>query len=74
MYLNAERSRGIAPVREATFLSSLKVQRRRLSAGMFFPFSDSWSFGADDQGRGAAVASAALRGDWEMLKDIFESN
>ena len=37
-------------------------------------FSDFWSFGADDQGRGAAVASAALSGDMEMLKDIFESN
>ena len=37
-------------------------------------FSDFWSFGADDQGRGAAVASAALSGDLEMLKDIFGSN
>ena len=37
-------------------------------------FSDFWSFEADDQGRGAAVASAALRGDLEMLKNIFESN
>ena len=37
-------------------------------------FSDFWSFGADDQGRGAAVASAALRGDLERLKDIFESH
>ena len=36
--------------------------------------SDFWSFGADDQGRGAAVASAALRGDLEMLKGIFEPN
>ena len=37
-------------------------------------FSDCWSFGPDDQGRGAAVASSAVRGDMEMLKDIFESN
>ena len=37
-------------------------------------FSDFWSFGADDQGRGVAVASAALRGDFERLKDIFESH
>ena len=33
-----------------------------------------WLFGADDQGRGAAVASAALSGDLERLKDIFESD
>ena len=37
-------------------------------------YADFWSFGADDQGRGAAVASAALRRDLEMLKDIFELN
>ena len=37
-------------------------------------FSDFWSFGADDQDRGAAVASAALRGDLEMLNDTFESD
>ena len=35
-------------------------------------FSDFWSFGADD--RCAAVASAALRGDLEMLKDICDSD
>ena len=39
---------------------------------MFFPFSEFWSFGADD--RCAAVASAALRGDLEMLKDICDSS
>ena len=42
--------------------------------GDVFSFSDFWSFGADDQGRGAAVASAALSGDLERLKDIFESD
>ena len=36
--------------------------------------SDFWPFGADDQGHGAAVTSAALRGDLQVLKDIFESN
>ena len=51
-----------------------QLQRWRLSAGMMFPFPTSGRFGADDQGRGAAVASAALRGDLEMLKDIFELN
>ena len=35
-------------------------------------FSDSWSFGADD--RCAAVVSAALRGNLEMLKDICDSD
>ena len=35
-----------------------------------FSFSESWSFGADD--RCAAVASAALRGDLEMFKDICD--
>ena len=39
---------------------------------MFFSFSEFWSFGADD--RCAAVASAALRGDLEMLKDICDSD
>ena len=39
-----------------------------------FSFPDFWSFGADDQGRGAAVASAALSGDSERLRDIFESD
>ena len=38
--------------------------------GDIVSFSDFWSLGADDQGRGAAVASAALRGDLAMLKDI----
>ena len=37
-----------------------------------FSFSEFWSFGADD--RCAAVASAALRGDLEMLKDICHSD
>ena len=37
-------------------------------------FSDLWSFGTDDQGRSVAVASAALSGDLESLKDIFESD
>ena len=32
--------------------------------GEVVSFSVFWSFGADDQGRGAAVASAALRGPW----------
>ena len=39
---------------------------------MFFSFSEFWSFGADD--RCAAAASAALRGDLEMLKDICDSD
>ena len=42
--------------------------------GDVFSFSDFWPFGADDQGRSAAVASAALSGDLERLKDIFESD
>ena len=37
-------------------------------------FSDFWSFGVDDQGGSVAVASAALSGDLERLKDIFESD
>ena len=37
-----------------------------------FSFSEFWSFGADD--RCAAVASAALRGDLEMLKDNCDSD
>ena len=48
-----------------------QFQRWRLSARIFFLF---WSFGADNQGCGAAVASTALRNDLEMLIDIFESN
>ena len=39
-----------------------------------FSFSDFWSFGADDPGRSVAVAWAALSGDLERLKDIFESD
>ena len=62
---NAERSRGgTLPVREG-------VAAER---GDVVSFSNFWSFGADDQGRGAAVASAAVRGDLEMLKDIFASD
>ena len=37
-----------------------------------FSFSEFWLFGADD--RCAAVASASLRGDLEMLKDICNSD
>ena len=37
-------------------------------------FSDFWSFGADDQVRSVAVASAALNGDLERLKDNFKLN
>ena len=37
-------------------------------------FSDFWSIGADDQGRSVAVASAALSGDLQRRKDIFESD
>ena len=37
-----------------------------------FSFFEFWSFGADD--RCAAVASAALRGDLEMLKDMCDSD
>ena len=56
----------------------LAVQRRNVCAQVgaydrsFFP--DFWSLGADDQGRSVAVASAALSGDLERLKDIFESD
>ena len=39
--------------------------------GTLFPFSDFWSFGADDSC--AAVASAALKGDLEILNDICNS-
>ena len=39
-----------------------------------FSFSDFWSFGASDPGRSVAVAWAALSGDLERLKDIFESD
>ena len=37
-----------------------------------FSFSEFWSSGADD--RCAAMASAALRGDLEMLKDTCDSD
>ena len=45
-----------------------------LRAGITFPFSDFWSLGAEDQSRSVAVARAALSGDLERLKDIFESD
>ena len=52
----------------------LAVQRRNACAQVggddrssFFGF---WSFGADHQGRSVAVASAALSGNLERLKDI----
>ena len=47
------------------FFSVPKVTAQRRDV---FSFSEFWSFGAGD--RCAAVASAALRGDLEMLKDI----
>ena len=39
-----------------------------------YSFSDFWLFGAGDPGRSVAVAWAALSGDLERLKDIFESD
>ena len=68
---------GMVPVREADFLlffgskgfSVPKVAAQRRDV---FSFAEFWSLGADD--RCAAVASAALRGDLEMLKDICDSD
>ena len=47
-------------------VADVAVQR-----GDVISFSDFWSFGADD--RCAAAASAALRGDLDMLEDICDS-
>ena len=56
----------------------LAVQRRNVCVQVGgddrLSFSDFWLFGADDQARSAAVASAPLSGDLERLKDIFESD
>ena len=45
-----------------------------VGGGESFSFSDFWSLEADSQGRSVAVAWAALSGDLERLKDIFESD
>ena len=62
----------------SSFPKVLAVQRRNVCAqvggGDRLSFSDFWSFGADDQGRSVAVAWAALSGDLERLKDIYESD
>ena len=63
----------MVPVREATFLLFFSSRGGGSGRGCF-SFSDFWSFRADDQGRGVAVASAALSGDLKRLKDIFESD
>ena len=55
--------------RSRSNLFTPKVAAQRRDA---FSFSEFWSFGADD--RCAAVASAALMGDLEMLKDICDSD
>ena len=51
----------------------LAVQRRNVCAQAWgddrLPFSDFWSFGADDHGRSVAVALAALSGDLERLTE-----
>ena len=62
---------GMVPVREATFLLFFGSKGGGSAQGCF-SFSEFWSFGADD--RCAAVASAALRGDLDMLKDICDSD
>ena len=69
---NAECSRENGARSICHLLVISRFQRWRLSAGTLFPFSDFWSLGADD--RCAAVASAALRGNLEMLKDICDSD
>ena len=56
----------------------LAVQRQNVCAQVGgddrLSFSHFWPFGEDDQGRGVAVASVALSGDLERLKDISESD
>ena len=71
---DAERSRGEWRLFEKQPSYCFSVPEVAAQRGDFFSFSDFWSFGADDQGRGAAVASAALSGDSERLRDIFESD
>ena len=64
--------------RPSSSVPVLAAQRRNVCAQAggndHLSLSDFWSFGADDQGRCVAVASAALSGDLERLKDIFESD
>ena len=59
-------------------LKVLTVQRRNVCAQVGgddrLTFSGFWSFEADDQGRSDAMPSAALSGDLERMKDIFESD